>query len=872
MSLKIPLQLTNQTDIARTREPVTWGVPVARSEIFNIDKLIVEDSSGNYLPANFESTALWPDGSIKWFLVDFQIDLDPNETTQLFIHKKQSHDENRPSNTDEKIIVNECDDKLIVDTGSAVFTVNKHRLTPLSQVKVNGCDQLISNASTIRLIDNNGYEARPIITSTQCLNPENSLKRDFILSGNFFGQKDELLAEFSLVLNFFAGKSTVKYDFTILNPHAAIHNRNLWDLGDPGSLFFKDLSVDVELNLPETGTEIIIKEMNSGDTLAFQSDQLLIYQDSSGGDNWSSKNHVNHLGRVPVKFKGYKIIEAGALVGEGDRAQPILQLKLADQMVSAHICHFWQNFPKALEFDNQTLSLKLFPQHFSDVFELQGGEQKTHSFYLDFSSENKNLDWVTSPIRVVPSLEYFSKSKTVYWLPKKYENTAIQRLVNRGIEGNNNFFEKRETIDEYGWRNFGEIYADHEILEYKGSEPLVSHYNNQYDALYGMVRQYIVTGDSKWFELASDLAQHIIDIDIYHTSKDRDEYNGGLFWHTDHYLNAYTATHRTFSLPQFDDEMSYKSGGGPGAEHCYTTGLAYFYFLTGNPVYKTAALQLAGWLTFTMEGSGTILERIYNFKNKDIPIIKKLASGAKVLDNKYPFTRATGNYITALIDAYSLTGNNSYVVRIENVIRQTIHPKENIDLRNLDDKERSWSYLIFLQSLTKYLQLKEGFDCIDENYFYTLNSFFHFTDWMVDNEAPILETPEILDYPNHTWVAQDLRKANILYIAASYNNQNKHGYLEKADYFFNYVSSELEKEDTRYFSRILIILMQNDMHPSYLSNSEKWKQHQYTEMLRKPAVKTIHKIIFNFFKDIFFGILKISLSKEIKWLKYRLKA
>ena len=48
------------------------------------------------------------------------------------------------------------------------------------------------------------------------------------------------------------------------------------------------------------------------------------------------------------------------------------------------------------------------------------------------------------------------------------------------------------------------------------------------------------------------------------SSDDKDEYNGGLFWHTDHYLDASTATHRTFSKNHSAAYEGYSSGGGPG--------------------------------------------------------------------------------------------------------------------------------------------------------------------------------------------------------------------------------------------------------------------------------------------------------------------
>ena len=74
-----------------------------------------------------------------------------------------------------------------------------------------------------------------------------------------------------------------------------------------------------------------------------------------------------------------------------------------------------------------------------------------------------------------------------------------------------------------------------------------------------------------------ELAAHVIDIDIYHCDRDKTAYNRGLFWHTVHYVDADTATHRSYP------KAGKVCGGGPSCEHNYTTGLMLHYFLTGDP-------------------------------------------------------------------------------------------------------------------------------------------------------------------------------------------------------------------------------------------------------------------------------------------------
>src|SRR5207249_1030182 len=53
---------------------------------------------------------------------------------------------------------------------------------------------------------------------------------------------------------------------------------------------------------------------------------LEIYQDSSGGENWRSRNHVNRHGRVPCSFRGYGARHAGR-EEHGLRASPVVAVE-----------------------------------------------------------------------------------------------------------------------------------------------------------------------------------------------------------------------------------------------------------------------------------------------------------------------------------------------------------------------------------------------------------------------------------------------------------------------------------------------------------------------------------------------------------------
>ena len=264
--------------------------------------------------------------------------------------------------------------------------------------------------------------------------------------------------------------------------------------------------------------------------------------------------------------------------------------------------HFWQNFPKAIEADGQRLTLRLWPRQFADAHEIQGGEQKTHAFTLAFGSDPMARDaafWGRAPSIAAAAPEWYAATEAIPYLSPADEDVdrRYRLLVDAAIDGDEAFERKRETIDEYGWRNFGDIYADHENPFSSEAEPIVSHYNNQYDAVHGFAAQFMRTGDARWWRLMTELAVHVTDIDIYHTDRDKAAFSNGLFWHTFHYVGAGKSSHRSYP------RRAGVCGGGPANEHNYAAGLRLHWLMTGDPLSREAAIGLArGSSTWTTAG------------------------------------------------------------------------------------------------------------------------------------------------------------------------------------------------------------------------------------------------------------------------------
>jgi hypothetical protein len=607
------------------------------------------------------------------------------------------------------------------------------------------------------------------------------------------------LLQLFIRLHFFAAASYVKCVLTVRNARPAKHPGGYWNLGDPGSVFFKDLSIVTAL--AENGADVTTRcSVEPGQPMDRWDAPFELHQDSSGGESWRSPVHVNRGGVVPNAFRGYRI-RSGGKENAGLRATPATAVQSGDLELAVAMQHFWQNFPKAIEVRGRELRLRLFPHQQADVHELQGGEQKTHTFVLTFGSDRaaaRTLEWCRSPLVARTDPAWYACARAFPFLTpvSEEQDTRYLALVQAAVEGPAAFERKREIVVEYGWRHFGDLYADHESVFHVDPAPLVSHYNNQYDAIAGFACWFMRTADLRWWTLMSELAAHVTDIDVYHTQRDKAAYNGGLFWHTSHYCDAGLSTHRTYP------RSPGVPGGGPSAEHAYTTGLMLHHFLTGDPAPRETALELGEWIIAADDGRRSPCRWVAGGATG-------LASASGSATYHGP-GRAGGNSINVLVDCHRLTGDSRFLRKAEALIRRCIHPNQDIGILRLEQSETRWFYTIFLQALGKYLEHKQERGELDAMFAYAQASLLHCARWMAANERPYLDRPEILEYPTETWAAQDMRKSEVFRIAALHGvGAAREQFLERAEFFFQYSVAMLSAMPTRTLTRPLVIMLTN---------------------------------------------------------------
>jgi hypothetical protein len=739
----------------------------------------------------------WPDGSIRWVLVDFRADAEPTAALPMNLLVASADDVPHVSASDSaRVHVSKAGHDVEVATSRAVFKFTRGGPFPLSAVIVDGEDATDPAESRFRI----SLAGRTIdlVIDDVTIYQDGPLRAEIDLRARAQHASTLLPLEVHARVEIFAGSATARVELTIRNTRRARHAGGQWPLGDPGSVYFDSARLTLATRRAIDSMQAAVE---FGEPLQPFGLPFELHQESSGGEFWDGPVHRNRNGVVPHRYCGYRVSAADAQ-RTGRRASPIVVLQAGRVAIAAAVPQFWENFPQSIAVRTRALDIGFFPPGTSDKHELQGGEQKAHRIVLAFETDRVSdppLAWCHDPSLIAATPEWSCRTAALPFLVPVSGHSESRHLALTGLalDPAQGFFAKRERFDEFGWRHFGDLPADHESAFRTDPRPFVSHYNNQYDAVGGFGLHYLRSGDRRWWRLMDDLARHVRDIDIYRTTEDKAAYNGGLFWHTYHYVDAGTSTHRTYPT-------GIAAGGGPSAEHNYASGLMLHYFLTGERASREAVIGLARWVLDMDDGRQSPFRWLASGPTG-------LASATGSPDYHGP-GRGAANSIVVCRSAYRLTGDRVFATKADELIRRCIHPRDDLRARNLLDVERRWYYTVFLQALGVYLHEKQESGELDEMYDYAQASLLHYARWMVDHERPYLERPDVLEYPTETWVAQDVRKADVFWWAALHaDEEERPTFLGRATDFFEYSMGTLSGMPTRVFTRPVVLLLTNGL-------------------------------------------------------------
>ena len=603
--LEVALTVTEAAGKQRSAEPVTAGVPISRaSGVYSTDNLRVTDAGGTEVPAQFTVTERWGgstgDGSlpIRWVLMDFQATVGGGSTSTYYLRDGGQGDATGTGLS----VVRDDSSCLEIETGAARFRLNKGGFNLFDSVRVGGQELVSPGATTgaaVRDTDGGTYFSGSEAPSEVALELDGSMRKMVKIGGEVKSGSGTLLS-YTARLHFFAGKSTVKVQFAFENKRDPVISEEdgqpqCRDIGSPRSAVFEDGSLVLS---PDTGggSGYRLATLEGLEQEGDLTQLVKIYQDSSGTDYWN-----RHAGSEPrpqsyVSFRGFRVYRGSAETASGDQASPWMDVSGSKGGITVGVRDFWQNFPKALRADSDSLEVALFPAEYGGEFSFRPQEQKTHEVLYYFhgpGASDNDVDSVMTgcyqPLFAAATAEHYVGSGALGRVATvgDFEDFSNYETQNRNTieEGSgSNLFRAIDEADFYSWEDFGDVPLDYE-------DGGTGQMNLKYNFDYGMLVQFMRGGGTGWFGLGERGGRHLADIDVLHYQGEVDYWSkGGYFGHSYHDEDGNLNPNRNYGAPHPDLVF-----GAPG--------LFLLYNLTGYPFALDTAIEISENIKYRYDNS-----------------------------------------------------------------------------------------------------------------------------------------------------------------------------------------------------------------------------------------------------------------------------
>ena len=264
---------------------------------------------------------------------------------------------------------------------------------------------------------------------------------------------------------------------------------------------------------------------------------------------------------------------------------------------------FWERYPKAVRCDPDAVAVELLPA--LGAVELPDYEREWHRLYFwldrpsgcyrikagsalttevllcfaaDAECQTAAADWFQGHLAVRPDFDYVVGTGALEPLAAKHDSPhpPYERMVDRALA---EWLEHRATRHEVGFMNYGDTF--------KGSAESGGFWeNNEYDAPYCHLTEFLRGGDPRWLALGYEAARHLLDIDTCNFSRDPGQV-GAQVTHMPGHVGGY--------LPPFF--RSKMSGSSTMPSHMWVQGPVLHFLLTGDPFAAEVLEHTARWMT-----------------------------------------------------------------------------------------------------------------------------------------------------------------------------------------------------------------------------------------------------------------------------------
>ena len=671
-AFEVSLDVKERYGIGRISEPVTYGVPFSKSDnIKSISQLAIFDKNGVKLPAQFRvlsrynGTASDSTEPIRVVLVDFQANVSSFQKSTYFLKSVSNGGTSQGTN-----IASEDTNHITISTGKLIIKIRKNNFFNIfDEVYIdkdndgNVNDQIVSSNSMDGIVvnymgkDYTSYYSAPM----EVIIEENGPLRAVVkVKGLYKDSSGKLLLPplgdvglgYTIRFKAYKDKPYVKVDYTLgsenfgwtyLSAYPAHH------------IYLNAVSLKTTINL------------NSSKTIEFEN----FKENFSTGNYILLQDHKDNTVDESSNFV-YSIKKNGNLANSGQaRLKGLVDLRDSQKGIMVATRWWWQNWPKAVEINNNVMEVFLWP-NMNDDHKFLGGTYKTHELIYNFHSalsQNYSFDseLATLKKRLIAraSDTYYASTNflgfmppanidTSYSFPKgeslkvaieKY-NKNIRAKYNASYSNGNqkatitSLRENRpftwskgplinKRINWYGWLDFGDMARGGTY----GFPAL--HYSWDYISLLHSLR----FDDYDMFDIGEEMVSHKVDIDIIHDptgiddagSWDEDYYHGGGRYETDAHM-------------QIGDTFASAATSGPrGSSHFWIKGVVLHYLMTGNERYYDVLSQIGDHFLYSFSTG----------KGNSISCDNENCWGVE--------TRHQSRAINNLVNLWKLKGNQVYL-------------------------------------------------------------------------------------------------------------------------------------------------------------------------------------------------------------------
>jgi len=536
--------------LARFAWPVTAGVPFPRGARTKVTDLRIdaEGPSGNIsIPTQARILSRWPDGSVRWALIDWQVDpgIDPGATTHRYRIRK-----GEPKPPRQPLTLRENSDGITIDSGKLRLIIPKTRFAVIDAVQVDGKPAGAGAMTSFIDVDGNRHEAQaPSRVSVLEAGP---LRARVELRGTYG-------ADFHYIIRVdaYAGDSLVRV-------HHSFEQR-----GPAAFTRVRQIGIDVPLPGFEKATYRAGRERQvplSG--VLSQVATAILQEDPS-----------------TLRLNGF--VQPGRMAGWVDVHDTTRGLVIAGRFP-------WQEYPQSFQLAAGRLTYNLLAAEGSGVA-VGMGAAKTHEFVIDFHGKTppspEQLEQLAHPLLAHVDPGWVAASGA---LPNGIAPTATTTPFLDELRAGFQRFQERQSNEV--WDDSGTVHCSPPDQErrrqglygmlnwgdwnYPGFHDVINGCdtwgNLDYDTTQVLALAYAAIGDPDLHTAMTAAARHFMDVDVIH--------------HAPPACDCVGMNHMRKAL-HFSFEPSTVDLG-----FTWTEGLVSYYWLTGDERALAAARGIADYL------------------------------------------------------------------------------------------------------------------------------------------------------------------------------------------------------------------------------------------------------------------------------------